>query len=56
MDTKSAGSTTKSAKKTTSKKNGTGSRATAKVSAFREYHPRTGMTAKRGTPDVSDRS
>ena len=56
VDTKSAGSTTKSAKKTTSKKNGTGSRATAKVSAFREYHPRTGMTAKRGTPDVSDRS
>ena len=56
VDTKSAGSTTKSANKTTSKKNGTGSRATAKVSAFREYHPRTGMTAKRGTPDVSDRS
>ena len=56
VDTKSAGSTTKSAKKTTSKKNGTGSRATAKVSAFREYHPRTGMTAKRGTTDVSDRS
>ena len=56
VDTKSAGSTTKSAKKPTSKKNGTGSRATAKVSAFREYHPRTGMTAKRGTPDVSDRS
>ena len=56
VDTKSAGSTTKSAKKITSKKNGTGSRATAKVSAFREYHPRTGMTAKRGTPDVSDRS
>ena len=56
VDTKSAGSTTKSAKKTTSKKNGTGSRATAKVSAFREYHPRTGMTVKRGTPDVSDRN
>ena len=56
VDTKSAGSTTKSAKKTTSKKNGTGSRATAKVSAFREYHPRTEMTAKRGTHDVSDRS
>ena len=56
VDTKSAGSTTKSAKKTISKKYGTGSRATAKVSAFREYHPRTGMTAKRGTPDVSDRN
>ncbi len=56
VGTKSTGSTTKSAKKTASKKNGTGSRATAKVSAFREYHPRTEMTARRGTPDVSDRS
>lgn len=53
---KSSESTAKSAKKTTSKKSGTGSRATAKVSAFREYHPRTEMTARRGTPDVSDRS
>lgn len=56
VENKSAGSSTKSTKKINPKKSGKGSRATAKVSAFREYHPRTEMTAKRGTHDVSDRS
>ncbi|MGN0612112.1 MAG: ClpP family protease [Ruminiclostridium sp.] len=49
-------SSTKNTKKATSKKNTVAGRATAKVSAFREYHPRTEMTARRGTTDVSDRS
>ena len=49
--------TAKNTKKASSqKKSKGGSRATAKVSTFREYHPRTEITARRGITDVSDRS